>query len=89
MKTKQKEVKKQKQQQFEITKGVCFKCKGKIYPNSNYLKLITMNDAKVVEEVWFHLPSCWQEFNQEKVNQRFKDILNVGARLINRAGVPV
>jgi len=62
-----------------INPGICFRCKGKIYPYNNYLKLITMNNNKVYEEVWFHIiPNCWGDFNQDKINERMKQIARIG-----------
>ena len=61
-----------------INPGICFRCKGKIYPYNNYLKLITMSEGKVHEHVEFHLPGCWQEFNQDKINERMKQIARIG-----------
>lgn len=65
-----------------IHPGICFRCKKEILLGSNYLKLITMNDSEIHEEVWFHL-LCWQEFNQEKVTQRLQETLNLGLNLFN------
>ena len=71
--------------QFKI---VCYKCNKEINKFEKYISLITYDKGIIIEQADFHFPSCWQEFNQEKVNQRFKDILKVGVGLINR-GVAV
>ena len=62
-----------------IKKGFCFRCGKKILPKENYNKIITMWDGKVIEECWFH-QSCWQEFNQEKVNERMQQIAQIGLK---------
>ena len=55
----------------------CYRCGKKIDLESNYLKVITMNKKKTIEEIWFHLP-CWQDFNQDKVTARLQGIVRKG-----------
>jgi hypothetical protein len=64
-----------------MIKRDCFKCGGNIDIKSNYIKLITMNKEKVIEECWFHL-SCWGRYNQEQVEARVNETLKLGAKLI-------
>jgi hypothetical protein len=72
-----------------IRRGVCFKCNQKIDVNSNYLKLITMNSKQVIEEVWFHLPRCWGEYNQQKINERVMQMVNQGMNIMKSSGMMV
>ncbi len=69
---------------FTIKQNVCFRCGRKIDLDLNYLKLITMNESKVIEEVWFHLPLCWQEYNDFRFQHRLQEHLTFGTKLINQ-----
>jgi len=67
-----------------VNRNVCFKCGKPIHSKSNYLKLITMNEEKVVEELWFHLscPNCWGDYNSERFNQRMNEMMANGLNAI-------
>lgn len=63
-----------------IHRGVCFRCGKKISSSSHHLKLVTLDKGSITEEVWFCMPSCWQEFNQEKVTERLQQIAQIGLK---------
>lgn len=66
---------------------VCFKCRKEIDRMSNYLQMTTHNIGQPIELVYFHLPSCWQQFNQDKVTQRLQQTLSMGVDMMKQGGL--
>jgi hypothetical protein len=59
----------------------CYKCKKKIKEKEHHIDLITNVDGKVYNAYYFHI-LCWGEFNQEKVNERIKQMSGLGMDMI-------
>jgi hypothetical protein len=67
----------------------CFKCRKVIDEKGNYLELTTYNRETIIEQVFFHLPKCWGEFNQERVNARVVEMSQMGMNLLKNSGIIV
>lgn len=71
-----------------MKKKTCFKCAKKIDDNENYINLLSYNKGKVIEDVSFHI-LCWGKFNQEKVDERIRQIAGMGMDMIKNLGIPI
>lgn len=80
--------KKKQKTNFVKQQKRCYKCNGTIDElNDNFLKLITYYQGEVVEEVWFHLPRCWGDYNSDRVNARLTEMSKVGMNILNSMGM--
>jgi hypothetical protein len=82
---------KKKQEKFTKKQGECFYCHRQIDGlNENYLKLITMNEGEIWEEVWFCLGKdggCWSKFNDAKMSARLTEMSKVGFGILKNMGM--
>ena len=69
---------------WQIESVHCLLCRRVIdKTKDNYLALNSYNDGELIESALFCLPTCWQDYNQHRVNQRFAETLNKGMSMIN------
>ena len=68
---------------------ICYRCRQRIdKEKDNYVNIASYNKGKLIEDVSFHL-SCWQQFNQDKVNQRIMEMANAGMGLLRQGGIVI
>ena len=60
----------------------CFRCNKQILPRSKYIRLETFDLGKRIEDVFFHM-TCWQSFNDSKVQERIKAMASFGLGYLN------
>ena len=72
---------KQHKEQTKEEEKICFKCHNKIMPEARHIDLITLDNKKIVEKISMHI-ICWGEYNQERVNQRIKEMATLGLKTI-------
>lgn len=61
----------------------CLKCGCPIdLKNNNFVELKTVGRGKVIEDVYFHFPYCWQGFNQEKINEEMNRLILTGKKML-------
>lgn len=75
MKKKKNVIKKKK---FAIKPNACFKCGEFVPVLSNHLRMVTYLGGEVIEEVWFHLPFCWGEYNTQRFKEHLDETLATG-----------
>jgi len=70
-------------QKFNIKLNKCFKCNLLINKNrDNFIKLITLNDGEIIEEVWFHI-KCWSNYNSERLQNEMLRLAKQGMNMLN------
>jgi tRNA U54 and U55 pseudouridine synthase Pus10 len=70
------------QKKYKIDEENCFRCQRHINRDTdNFVNLITYNLGEKIESVVFHC-NCWGEYNTDKVNERFKQTINMGMNML-------